>query len=334
MRDWFERPPQPMTAYLADEPFDSSELIYEARWDGRRVMLAVRNGDARLLDRTGRDLSIHFPEIMACRDAIGAREALVDGMIIALSGGRPSPAALEARLRGGATEQALDSRREPAVFVAFDILLLDGEPLFEAKLGRRKELLKGILRQTPNLVLGTWVRGSGRAFLKQVGKVGIRGVVAKDLDSPYLPGSRSRSWLRMQRIKEQDCAICGFTEGMGRREGLLGSLVLGVWRDGHLVHAGQVGSGFDHATVIDLRRKLEPAITRERPFDDPLKTDRVVTWVTPRYTCEVQYQEWTADRKLRSPRFVRLRDKPIEYCDVEELGAAVTGERLPDALSA
>lgn len=333
MPNWFDRPPEPMGVYLADEPFDSSDLIYEACWDGLRTMLTVHRGQARLLDRQCRDVSARFPEIADVPASVAASDTVIDGMIIVLTGGRPNAEALNQRLAG--PRSVADGRKyEPAVFVAFDLLMLAGRPLLDVKLSRRKELLKGILRQTPNLVLGTWVRGSGQAFLRQVGKVGIRGIVAKDLESTYESGIRSRSWLRMQRIKEQDCVICGFTEGMGRRAGLLGSLVLGVWRDGELVHAGQVGSGFDHQTVIDLHQRLAPLATEALPFQGAPKTDRAVTWVSPQLVCEVQYQEWTPDRKLRSPRFVRLRNKPADCCEVEEVPVAAGESEAAAALSA
>jgi bifunctional non-homologous end joining protein LigD len=322
-----------MAAFLADEPFDAPNLIYEAHWDGLRSLLLLRDGQVRFLNRTGRDLTPYFPEIRGAEEALKAREAVLDGAIVVLTGGKPDPEAAQERLNVSLPVQR-SNPKSPAVYIAFDLLMLDGTSLLGEKLRRRKELLKGILRQTPHLVLGTWVPRTGEAFLKQVNKVGIKAVVGKDVDSVYEPGARSRSWLRMQRTKEQDCVICGFTEGMGRREGLLGAIVLGVYRDGKLTHAGQVGSGFDHPTLIQIHRKLAPLVTDEPPFDEIPRIERSVTWARPELVCEVQYQEWTADRKLRSPRFVRLRDQDPERCEVVEVAAKPRPDEVLESLSA
>ncbi len=159
-----------------------------------------------------------------------------------------------------------------------------------------------------------------RAFFGKVSQLGLHGVVAKEKDSQYLPGQRSVHWLKVVQNKVQDCVICGFTEGQGRRAGLLGALVLGVYRGPALLHVGQVGSGFDDETLSALHAKLTQRGTGPCPFGEAPRTGRPTRWLQPELSAEVQYTEWTPDLKLRGPRFVTLReDKPGQECQIEEL---------------
>ena len=144
---------------------------------------------------------------------------------------------------------------------------------------------------------------------------GQEGVVAKKLSSTYTPGTRSKNWLKIKANREQSCAVVGFTAPQGGREHF-GSLALGVLEDDGLVYAGQVGSGFDSRTLKEVMGALKRLV-----LDKPPDIKRVnlapkgTTWVRPELVCDVKYNEWTREKILRQPTFLRMRpDLTVDDC--------------------
>src|SRR5438105_15178443 len=154
--------------------------------------------------------------------------------------------------------------------------------------------------------------------------------MAKRLDSRYLPGRRTRDWLKIKTHGEQEFVVCGFTKGTGRRASSFGSLVLGYFRGDELVYAGNVGTGFTGKEIERLLDKLRPLKRSASPFREVPKMPKVrksdVIWVEPRLVCEVEFAEWTHDRRLRAPSYKGLReDKAAEEVRRETpLGDRVT----------
>jgi bifunctional non-homologous end joining protein LigD len=172
---------------------------------------------------------------------------------------------------------------------------------------------------------------NGWAFFQSAAKNGLEGMIAKQLDSVYQSGARSRDWLKVKSVQQQEAVICGFTQprGSGRP---FGALVLGVYQDRTLVYAGHVGTGFDEAQMIALARKFKPWVTRQSPFFQPLKTNMPVTWLKPRLVCQVKFEAWTRDGSLRQPVFLGLREDMKPAAAVRELPAGFK-PKAPETLS-
>src|SRR5439155_5451340 len=163
----------------------------------------------------------------------------------------------------------------------------------------------------------------GNALLEAAEQQGLEGVMARRLDSLYLPGRRTREWLKIKTHGEQEFVICGFTKGTGRRASSFGSLVLGYYRGGELVYAGNVGTGFNSKEIEKLLDKLRPLKRPTPPFRDVPKMPKVrkgdVVWVEPKLVCGVEFVEWTHDGRLRAPSYQGLReDKAAEDVRREE----------------
>ncbi|TAK33841.1 MAG: DNA ligase [Chloroflexota bacterium] len=312
---------RPMLACLTTQVFDSPKHIFEAKWDGIRCMAYLSEEGTRLLDRTGDDISGRYPELLSLHRQINtASEVVLDGEIIVSISGKPDARALARRNQSDERTSAVLARSQPALFIAFDVLRTDGRLLTRFPLLERKDMLCRMVQQGNHLVLGTWIDERGSAFFKKINHLGLHGVVAKEKSSQYLPGQRSALWLKILKTKVQDCVVCGFTEGQGRRAGLLGSLVLGTYRGSSLLHVGQVGSGFDNETLAALHAKLVQRESPICPFAEMPRTARPTHWLRPELVAEVQYIEWTPDLKLRGPRFLSLRkDKPVQECEIEEM---------------
>ena len=245
----------PMKATLADAAFDDPDWLFEVKWDGYRVEAVVRDGRARIWTRNQLDASRYFPELAGEAPWIDAREAIVDGEVVALDAdGRPSFSLLQDRtgIRTGRVPGSKGpGQPAPVVYQAFDLLHLDGRSLLLVPLEERKRLLRSRLRPHPRVGYASHVVGDGLAFTDAARTQELEGVVAKLRRSPYEPGRRSRSWLKFKLRREQEVVVAGWLEGQGTHRDL-GSLIVAIRSGDRWVHAGQVGSGIDTRTRREL----------------------------------------------------------------------------------
>ncbi|HCJ11277.1 MAG TPA: hypothetical protein DHW14_08985 [Clostridiales bacterium] len=305
---------RPMLAEAAPAPFDGDDWLFEVKWDGYRALAflergadAGRGGDGggrtRLQSRRLRDLTPGFPDLGRLHSHLEGRQAVVDGEIVALRDGRPDFQTLQ---RGG----------RPVVYIAFDILELDGEVLIGRPLAERRDILDRRLGAGPDLVVSRAVLGRGTDFYRAVVRSGLEGVVAKRLDSPYRPGRRSRDWLKVRNVRRLFAVVCGYTRAAGARP--FGSLVLGLAdRRGRLVYAGLVGTGLDQREMASLLGLLDRTGPCPFPDGEPRSLRGRVEWVEPVHVVEVECLELTADGHLRHPVYRGLRpDKDVADCQV------------------
>jgi bifunctional non-homologous end joining protein LigD len=301
----------PQLATLVDEPPDGEGWIHELKLDGYRLIAYVENGRVRLLTRAGHDWTERFAGVAAAFATLPVRAALFDGEAVVLDAhGRSNFQALQQALAGG--------RGELHLFL-FDCLHLDGWDLRECRLDLRKEVLRALFDQVPAgspLRFSDHQTGGGPAFFAEACRSGVEGIVSKRADAPYR-SRRSRAWLKVKCTRRQELVIAGFTEPAGSRTGL-GALLLAAHDDGGaLRYAGKVGTGFDAATLADLRARLAP-LERDEPAVAGAPRARGQHWVEPRLVAEVAFTEWTADGRVRHPSFVGLReDKPASQVRFE-----------------
>ncbi|HZC29014.1 MAG TPA: DNA ligase D, partial [Gaiellaceae bacterium] len=211
----------------------------------------------------------------------------------------------------------------PLVYYAFDVLEVDGEPLVDLPLVDRRTRLEQLLDKRNRTVRLSEMFDDGEALYAAAKQQALEGIMAKRLDSRYVPGRRTREWLKVKTHGEQEFVIAGYTKGTGRRASSFGSLVLGYYRDRELVYAGNVGTGFNSAEIERLLDKLRPLRRSTSPFREIPKMPKVrksdVIWVDPSLVCEVEYVEWTHDGRLRAPSYKGLReDKAADEVRREE----------------
>jgi bifunctional non-homologous end joining protein LigD len=304
---------EPMMAVLTAEPFDDDEWLFEVKWDGHRC-LANLGQATRLTSRTTRDMTAQFPELIDMHRQLAARNAVVDGEIVALDrDGRPSFERMQDRFHRTPEELARNKGRVPVQFLAFDLLWLDGQPLLDLPLAERRARLDEVLVETREIRLSQVVEGNGTDFFDQVRALELEGVVAKRAASPYRPGIRSPDWRKIKALCLQDCVIVGWTPGRGGRAATLGSLLLAVHDGGRLRYAGNVGTGFTHAFLADLLARLAALEVDKPQFEgfEGAPRPRGARFVRPELVCEVEYLRWTEDNKLRAASFKGLRpDRP------------------------
>ncbi|MFD0202376.1 non-homologous end-joining DNA ligase [Saccharothrix carnea] len=311
--DWVALPESvaPMLATAAAElPGPGSKWAFEFKWDGVRAIARVEGGRVRLTSRLGNDVTGTYPELQGLGEQLGATQVLLDGEIVALEGGRPSFGALQQRMHASAAQARRLVARTPVTFLVFDVLHLDGSPTLELPYSRRRELLEGLGLGGAHWLTPRAFPGEGAAVLAASREQGLEGVVAKRLDSRYVPGSRSPGWVKVTAVATQEVVVGGWRPGEGKRRGVVGSLLLGIPDGGGgLVFAGSVGTGFDRAELARLTARLSELEMARSPFvsEVPRERARGARWVRPELVGEVAFRQWTADGRLRFPTWRGLR---------------------------
>lgn len=334
---------EPMLATLASDAFDDPDWLFEIKWDGYRVEALVRDGSVRLHTRNGNDAGAWFPHLLDPPDWIDAREAVVDGEVVALDeAGRPDFGLLQERLRvshgtGGPRRRPVADRGSPPaslVYQAFDLLHLDGRSLLRVPLEERKRLLRRVLREHPRVRYAAHVEGTGRAFLRAAQERGLEGIVAKHRRGAYEPARRSATWLKVKIRPEQEFVVGGYLPGEGSAKDL-GAVLVGTYEGEALRYAGRVGSGFDARTRRELRVLLDRTAREVSPFEpSPERRGdlRAAVWAEPALVLRVAFSNWTRDGAIRQPSFKGIEpDRDPRTVTRERATPTADAERAAEA---
>lgn len=309
--EWTALPPamKPMLAVAGTLPEDDAAYGYEFKWDGVRALTRVEGGRATLFSRRGDDISAVYPELRALGEQLGSTQVWLDGEIVALRDGRPSFAALQSRMQAGEPRARRLSRQVPVTYLVFDLLHLDGHSCLDLPYRHRRDLLEKLEIGGEHWQVPPWFSGGGSAVVEAAAEQELEGVIAKRLDSPYRPGERHGSWLKITDLLTCEVVIGGWRPGEGRRADTFGSLMLGLPRPDGLHYLGQVGTGFDDDTLRTLASRLRRLERRTSPFTTPLPRDRAAGahWVSPKLVGEVAFKAWTDEGRLRAPAWRGLR---------------------------
>lgn len=284
----------PMLATLVSEPFHREDWVYEEKYDGYRI-LAYKEGDrVRLISRNDLDRTARFPSVAAAVSRLRATTLLLDGEVVVFDSD------------GVSRFQLLQQGREPQVYAVFDCLYANGIDLRRLPLAARRAALEKHSSSSTHLRLARRLPSNGLAAYRTATRLGMEGLVAKDVRSPYVEG-RSRSWVKVKVHAEDEFVIGGYTDPAGSRS-YFGALLLGAYdARGDLRYVGRVGTGFSVQSLARLHGVFQRLVRATPAFADP-PSGRGVTWLVPRLVAQIGYQEWTADLRLRQPRFLGMRD--------------------------
>jgi bifunctional non-homologous end joining protein LigD len=307
---------QPMLATLVDDPFSNPEWIFETKWDGFRSICFVKKGKSHFVSRNQIDMTPQYPELASVAKQIDAKEAILDGEIVALDkDGMPRFQLLQPRVGRKSGIEALRGHGH-IVYYVFDLLYVDGNDLTSCPVVERKEALAQILRPADFIKLSEHIVGDGEAFFKQIEKFHLEGMIAKRASSLYLQ-KRTKDWLKVKTVRRSEVVIGGYTQPRGSRSNF-GALVVGLYRGQDLHYVAHVGGGFNQRTLARIYKLMQPSKVKESPFVDAPKTNEPVQWIKPKLVAEVKFSEWTADLRMRHPVFIGLReDKKPEDCRFE-----------------
>ncbi len=324
-----------MLAEPRDDAFTRDGWLFELKLDGYRLVASKSGGEALLLTRNGNDYTAVFPEIARAVKALPFDECVLDGEVVVLDAdGKPSFAKLQQRGRLSVPQDIRRAAVElPATFYAFDLLGLEEFDLRSLPLTTRKAMLMRALPKLGALRALDHIERDGEAFLDQVEKMGLEGIIAKRADAPYR-GGRTDAWQKIKAERTGDFVIVGYTAPKGSRS-RFGALQLADLVKGELVYAGRVGTGFDDRLLDDLGAMLEPIVRGDAPCAPPIGAAQIpdtktTTWVEPLHVVEVRFREWTPDALLRHSVFARMRsDKDPRDCERQD--GTATPETRPAA---
>ncbi len=299
-------PPQ-LPRLVTNPPPEDGRWIHEMKFDGYRMQAHLKNGIGTFYTRNALNWSNAFPHLLNGLEALPVKNAIFDGEIVALDE--------EGKSHFQKLQNSLKSKKDTSlIYYIFDILYLDGKDLRNLPLLERKKILKDVLKKSSkNINMSEHFESNAADFFAVSCEHQLEGIVCKQGDAPYSSG-RNDLWIKVKCTARQEFVIGGWTNPKSGRTGI-GALLLGVYENGKLRYSGKVGTGFDHATLNQLKKTLKPLEIKETPFDvnSPKGKNSDTHWVTPVKVCEVSYGQITSEGILRHPVFVGMReDKPAK----------------------
>jgi bifunctional non-homologous end joining protein LigD len=308
----------PMLAVLERAVPHGADWLYEVKWDGYRAIAYVEGGVVELVSRNNNSLTQRFESVAkAIGKVTRTPNCVLDGEVCALDE--------EGRATFSAMQQGKAGTRY--IYVAFDLLEVEGEPIIDSPLVERRDRLEQLLDKRNKAVQFSAAFDDGDALYEAAQQQGFEGILAKRRRSTYQPGRRSHDWVKVKTHNTEEFVIGGYTRGEGRRASSFGSLLLGVYDEGvdKLRYAGSVGTGFTEREIEKLLKLLRPLETDEPAFDPVPKPPRVrkgdIVWVKTKLVAQVEFVEWTHDGRLRAPSYQGLREdkSPVEVRREDDL---------------
>lgn len=299
----------PMLATLVDGPPAEGDWIYEVKWDGYRALALCDKNQVSLISRNNKSFNKKYYPLVTYLEELKLN-AILDGEIVVV------------KESGIASFEGLQEWRSEAdgelVYYVFDILWLNGRDLTKAPLRERKELLKKVIPREGHIKLSPIFDAAPAKLLEAAKKMGLEGIIAKQNDSIYMPGARSKDWLKIKAQKRHEVVIGGYTLNEDSPKPF-SSLLVGVFDKGVLEYTGKIGTGFSAKLQKEMMIAFKTLITKKCPFSfvpdinkpsrfNPNPKPAKAVWLTPKLVCEVSYTEMTSDGIMRHPSFKGMRE--------------------------
>lgn len=299
---------KPMLIGAQGEPFDSEDYIYELKLDGIRCIAYLNEKETDLRNKRNIRLLPKVPELAEIHQMVKA-PYILDGELFVLRDGRTDFFEIQKRvMMSNLIKIRLAAQRHPACFTAFDILFYDGRETAALPLMERKELLaSAVMEENDRFSVSRYIEKQGKAFFAMTGEQGLEGIVAKKKESRYYFDKRTKDWIKIKNMEDEDFVICGYIY----KENHMISLVLGQYDEGRLIYKGHVTLGVSGAVVEQIR-----GLTCDEPsFAAVPKGNEKTVWVRPERVCTVEFMEKTENGGYRQPVFKGIRDdKAPEEC--------------------
>jgi bifunctional non-homologous end joining protein LigD len=304
-----------MGAVAQDFPLHDQTLIYEPKYDGVRVKVAIMprkdSGGITIWSRQENVLTSQFPDLVADLNRIRhtlKHPVLTDGEIVAVddTGSPLKFEDLQSRL-GLLRPTTRQIAATPVALILFDVLLESGEDLRSLSLVSRRARLEAVFQRYESNVmrLSRMDRHDGRRLLEEAKKHGWEGIVAKRAESPYRSGKHHDDWRKLKLLLRQEFVVGGWTESDRRP---FRALLIGVYdNDGHFHYVGRMGKAFSDRELKELSVRLRALEILHSPFADKPEPDAKPHWVKPELVIEAKFNEWTGGGKLREPTYIGLR---------------------------
>ncbi len=293
--------------------FVDPDWIYELKWDGERCIAYLDpKGGTELRNKRYIKMIPKVPELSQIHQQAN-KKCILDGELLCIVNGKPNFEAIQRRsLMSNRFKIAMESKRYPACFVAFDCLYFDGENLMAKPLTERKKYLNKAITESDRLAASrVFSFEQAEELFALAGQQGLEGMVAKQKESLYFQGKRTKLWLKMKHLLDEDYVVCGWIP----KENHVTSIVLGQYENGKLIYQGHVTLGVGGEAFAVIKRqphRKTPPIHVPRGHEN-----EIARWLEPKLVCTVQFLYKTENGGLRHPVFKGLRfDKKPEDCNI------------------
>jgi len=299
----------PMLIGQEGEPFDSDEYVFELKLDGERCLAYLDPaGGTELINKRGMRMLPKVPELSEIHKQVRER-CILDGELLVITDGKPDFPTIQKRsLMSNPFKIEWKARQHPACFTAFDILFYQDKETMKLPLMERKELLeKAVQSESPRFAISRTIEKQGKAFYELAKQQELEGIVAKRLDSLYYPGKRTKDWIKIKYLQDDDFIVLGYIP----KSGHMTSVVLGQYKEKRLVYKGHVTLGVGG---FDFQKIKTMPVCDASPVSVPSGNENAV-WIEPQLVCTVKFMTRTANGGMRQPVFKGLReDKRPEEC--------------------
>ncbi len=303
---------------------DDEAWAFEMKWDGMRALISIAGENVSVWTRSGRDVTVSYPELIGVSDEVDAETCVLDCELVVMDAeGRPDFGRMQHRMNVTKPRDVTRAHREfPVTAMLFDVLDVNGQATTSLPYDQRRDVLADIVAnpETGILVVPPAFDGEFDAAVTLSRERGLEGVMAKRRDSLYVPGDRSRDWLKLPNANSAEVVVIGWRTSQADPSGFA-SLLLATVHTGDLRYAGRVGTGFSARDRTMIRTELSRIERKTPPVPDvPASEARDVHWVTARRVAEIAYREFTPDGRFRHPSWRGWRpDKSVK--DVNPPGA-------------
>ncbi len=314
------KPPiQPQLARAAKDLPSGEGWRFEPKWDGFRTIVFRDGDEVHLQSRNGKPMNRYFPEVIPHIQSLDCDRIVLDGELIVVVDGIQEFDLLGQRIHPAKSRVDMLATETPAAFVAFDLLAEGDEVLCDLPYSERRARLEAVVEEPVQLTPTTGDAQAARQWLTGSSE----GVIAKEADAPYLPGERT-GMLKIKRVRTADTVVQAFR--FGKKEGEVGSLILGLYDDDGELHVVGHTSGFTARQKRELVDLLEPYETGKRGMGDPSRwaNDRELEWIElrPELVVEVSFDHVSNDRIRHGAKISRWReDKDPAECRMEQLAS-------------
>lgn len=305
---WETKNIRPMLIGTEGQPFDSDEYIYELKLDGERC-IAYLDRDKTILKNKRNILMLpKVLELAEIHKNVNVR-CILDGELAVIKDGRPDFFEIQKRsMMSNPVKIDMAAKKYPACFTAFDILYYENRQVTDLPLTERKELLqKAVISENGRFAVSRFIEKNGIQFYALAEQQELEGIVAKRKDSKYYFDKRTKDWIKIKYLQDDDFVVLGYVP----KENSMNSIILGQYSNGQLVYKGHVTLGVGGEPF----RRIKTLNKTDCPFSEIPKGNENAVWVTPELICTVKYMMKTESGGMRQPVFKGLReDKSPEEC--------------------
>lgn len=309
---WETKDIKPMLIGVEGSPFDSEEYIYELKLDGERCIAYLDNNKTILKNKRNILMLPKVPELAEIHKNVNVR-CILDGELAVIKDGKPDFFEIQKRsMMSNPVKIDIEAKKYPACFTAFDILYFEDRQVTDSLLTERKELLqKAVISENGRFAVSRFIEKNGIQFYALAEQQELEGIVAKRKDSKYYFDKRTKDWVKIKYLQDDDFVVLGYVP----KENSMNSIILGQYSNGRLVYKGHVTLGVGGEPF----RRIKTLNKTDCPFSEIPKGNENAIWVTPELVCTVKYMMKTESGGMRQPVFKGLRDDKLPEECVENI---------------